>query len=89
LILTRSTQFKKDYELLVHQGKDISKLDSIIVDLANNVNLEGKYKIYQHSGWQKLYRTMYIAPDWILIYKLDEAKGELALARTGNPANVN
>jgi mRNA interferase YafQ len=89
LILTRSTQFKKDYELLVRQGKDISKLDSIIIDLANSVNLEDKYKIYQHSGWQKLYRTLYIEPNWILIYKFDEAKGELALARTGDPANVN
>ena len=89
MILTYSTQFKKDYELLVSQGKDISKLDSIIRDLANNVNLEDKYKIYQHSGWQKLYRTLYIESKWILIYKLDQAKGELGLARTGDPAKVN
>lgn len=75
--------------MLVQQGKDISKLDNIIRDLANNVNLEDKYKIYQHGGWQKLYCTLYIEPRWILIYKLDEAKGELALARTGDPANVN
>lgn len=90
MIVTRSTQFKKDYMLAQQQGKNISKLDDIISRLGGgNNNFDGEYKVYSNDGrWMKDYFVLYIEPNWVLVYRVDTEKGEVLLARTSHPKDV-
>lgn len=68
------------------RGKDFEKLKSIIETLAKGLNLEIKYKDHKLSGNWGGWRECHIAPDWLLIYKID--KQTLELARTGSHADL-
>jgi addiction module RelE/StbE family toxin len=90
LKLTYSTHFKKDYQVIQKSGRDISQLDNIIRRLGNgDNNFAPPYKIYPMDfGWMKNYFTLYLAPDWALIYKIDTEKKEVYLVRTGHPKDI-
>jgi addiction module RelE/StbE family toxin len=90
LKLSYSTHFKKDYQVIQKSGRDISQLDNIIRRLANSENnFSPPYKVYPMDfGWLKNYFTLYLAPDWALIYKIDTEKNEVYLVRTGHPKDI-
>jgi mRNA-degrading endonuclease YafQ of YafQ-DinJ toxin-antitoxin module len=90
LILARTPQFKDDYEAVRKSGKDISKLDNILLRLQSGDNNFGsEYKVYpMDCGWMKNYFTLYLEPTWALIYKMDMKKGEVILIRTGQPKDI-
>ena len=43
-IIRRTNQFKKDYKLAIKRGKEIKKLDNLIIKLAKGEKLEEKLR---------------------------------------------
>jgi len=76
------SQFKKDYKLMLKQGKRIADLDTVILDLAIPKILDEKYRDHDLKGNYEGYRECHIKPDWLLIYgyeTLDNNEEQLLL----------
>jgi mRNA interferase YafQ len=85
------SQFKKDYKLMMKQGKDISELDNVIGELAVPNPLPEKYQDHTLTGNFVGYRECHIRPDWLLIYgyeTLDGNEQQLLLVRTGSHSDL-
>ena len=50
LKITRTNRFKKDYKKIIKHGKDIAKIDSVLMKLASGERLEAKYKNHKLIG---------------------------------------
>ena len=83
LILKYTARFKKDYTLARKRGLDISLLDSIINELANQRQLEQKYQDHPLSGDYIGFRECHIQPNWLLMYLVEDNVLTLTLSRTG------
>lgn len=66
-----SNNFKKDYKKSIKQGNDITKLDELIMKLANEEKIPTKNKDHQLKGKLKDFRELHIEPDWLLIYQIE------------------
>ena len=84
--LIYTTQFKKDFRRVSSQGKDISKLETIIEILLSRKKLDPQYRDHSLVGKWKNHRDCHIEPDWILIYSL--TKESLILERTGSHSEL-
>jgi len=82
-----SNQFKKDWDKLKRQKKELSKLEVVIIKLAKGEKLEAKYKDHKLHGDKKDYRDLHVEPDWVLIYKFS-GKDEIILVRTGSHSEI-
>ena len=74
-------QFKKDFKRMQKRGSDLKKLRAVIEKLANEQELEPRYKGHPLQGGYVGARDCHIAPDWVLIYAIVD--NELRLIRTG------
>lgn len=81
-----TTQFKKDFKKVSKQGKDLSRLESVIETLLNKKTLEPKYKDHPLTGRWKNHRDCHIQPDWLLIYRIKQ--DSLILERTGSHSDL-
>jgi mRNA interferase YafQ len=81
-----TSQFKKDFKKVQKQNKDINKLQIIIENLQAKQKLEEKHFDHPLSGEWIKYRECHIAPDWLLIYKIED--NFLVLVRTGSHADL-
>jgi len=81
-----TSQFKKDYKKVHKQNNDIEKLISLIEKLLSKEKLDPQFRDHLLSGERKKYRECHIAPDWLLIYKIDGQY--LILARTGSHSEL-
>ncbi len=88
LVVLWTNQFKKDYKSAIKRNLDIDLLDDVIESLANLEPLDAKYKDHSLSGNWQSFRECHIKPDWLLIYKIDNGKLVLTLARTGSHNNL-
>ena len=88
LRIVRSNRFKKDLKLAIKRKLDLTELDYVITKLANQEELDDKYKDHPLSGDYKDFRECHIKPDWLLIYCVDEEELELFLLRTGTHADL-
>jgi mRNA interferase YafQ len=76
-------QFERDYKLIVSQGKDLTKLKWKMTKLVNEETLESRHHDHPLTGNWKGHRDCHIAPDWLLIYKVDRDAEEIIFIRTG------
>jgi mRNA interferase YafQ len=81
-----TTRFLKDTKLLIRRGKDIRKLDAVILLIASAIPLPAHLKDHSLSGEWNHHRECHVAPDWLLIYKI--AGDELILVRTGTHSDL-
>ena len=88
LEIVPSNQFKKDLKLAHKRGLDLSKLSNVISTLANGEPLDQKLKDHPLIGDYNGFRECHIAPDWLLVYKIDNGKLLLFLARTGSHSDL-
>ena len=81
-----TTRFERDVKRMRAHGKDMTKLREAIRLLAEGVSLPDRCRDHPLSGDWKHFRDCHVAPDWVLIYKID---GEnLHLARTGTHSDL-
>lgn len=82
------TRFKKDVRLLAKRNYDLSRLEQVITRLQTEQPLPSEYRDHALSGNWTHYRECHIAPDWLLIYKIDRDELVLVAARTGTHADL-
>lgn len=83
-----TSQFKKDYKLLMKRSMNISLLDDVIRVLSRGDVLPDKYRDHLLTGNWGGYRECHIAPDWLLIYRIDNDVLVLTLLRTGTHSDL-
>lgn len=71
LTIKYHTLFKKDFKRIKKRGYDISRLEKIVELLANEVPLPEQFKDHNLSGNYNGFRECHIAPDWLLIYQVN------------------
>ncbi len=82
----RTRQFKKDYKKALRQGKDLEKLDMIMVRLAAQEKLEKKHNDHKLVGNFKGRHECHIEPDWLLVYSVAQAL--IIFERTGSHSDL-
>lgn len=82
----RSSQFKRDVKLAEKRGKDMQKLRALVLLLIEGKPLPAEYKDHPLKGDWKGCRDLHMEPDWLLIYKADDAN--VWLIRTGTHADI-
>ena len=85
----RSKRFRKSLKKMIQRGKDINKINDVILKLANGETLEPKYKDHALSGDLEGLRDCHIENDWVLFY-FYTTTGELilTLSDTGTHADL-
>lgn len=83
-----TTQFKKDYKVIVKRGYKISLLEEIIRLLCDEQPLPEKNRDHALTGSYSGFRECHIQPDWLLIYKAEQEILTLTLTRTGTHSDL-
>jgi mRNA interferase YafQ len=84
----RTSAFKKDLKRLIRQRKDLAEMYEVVDELAAGKALDAKYLDHSLTGNWKGFRDCHIAPDWVLLYKLEKHILTLTLTRTGTHAEL-
>lgn len=85
-----SNKFKKALRNSIKQGKNVDKLEPIILKLANKEKLEHKYKNHNLVNSQEYQncKECHIEPDWLLVYKYVDDELILLLMNTGSHSEI-
>ena len=83
-----SSRFKKDYKLAKKRGYNMDLLKEVIDILASGETLPEKYLDHSLAGEYKGTRECHIAPDWLLIYRIEKDILVLGLTRTGTHSDL-
>lgn len=86
LNLNASTAYKKDLKLFKRRGYNLALLNAVINTLLIPAPLPIKNRDHNLSGNHTGERECHIAPDWLLIYRVND--NELYLVRTGTHADL-
>ena len=78
-----SSRFKKDFKAIIKRGFDIKLFEKSLDFLINEKPLSEKLMDHSLSGEYSGHRECHIAPDWLLIYKIEKDIMTLTLTRTG------
>ena len=81
-----TSQFRRDVKLAEKRGKDLAKLRLVLHLLINEEPLPQRLRDHPLKGVWKSYRDLHIEPDWLLIYKADDAT--VIFERTGTHADL-
>ncbi|HVN97196.1 MAG TPA: type II toxin-antitoxin system YafQ family toxin [Syntrophorhabdaceae bacterium] len=80
-------QFHKDIKRMQRAGnKDMEKLKRVVTALIEEEPLDKSYRDHPLKGPFKDRRECHLAPDRLLVYKLD--KKEIVFERTGSHADL-
>ena len=74
----RATRFRKGLKKMIRRGKDINKINDVILKLAMGETLPPQYRDHALSGDLEGLRDCHIENDWVLLY-FYTANGELVL----------
>jgi mRNA interferase YafQ len=86
LTIVQTSSFKKDFKKILKQGKNLELIKEVIIKLSIPDVLDKKYRDHLLSGNYKNKREFHIAPDWLLIYEIQD--DELVLYRTGSHSEL-
>ncbi|MEI6205559.1 MAG: type II toxin-antitoxin system YafQ family toxin [Desulfuromonadales bacterium] len=79
-------RFERDYSQMVKRGKQIDKLDSVMMMQINEDALPPRNRDHALDGNFKGFRDCHIEPDWLLIYKVE---GDvITFERTGTHSDI-
>ncbi len=83
-----TNQFKKDLKLARKQGKNEDRLWEVVEMLANDEELDPKYKDHNLTGDYAGYRECHVLPDWLLVYRKEAKILVLLLYRLGSHSEL-
>lgn len=81
LDISYRTKFKKELKLQEKGGKNIKSFLDVAKKLANNEQLEAKYRNHPLQGNFKERWECHLEPDWLLVYYKTDT--EIVFERTG------
>ncbi|NBC64880.1 MAG: type II toxin-antitoxin system mRNA interferase toxin, RelE/StbE family [Bacteroidetes bacterium] len=82
----RTNRFKKDIKKMKKRGKSFDIFKQVIQKLANDEQLEQRYRDHKLKGDYVGTRECHVEPDWLLIYEQND--DELILIRTGTHSDL-
>ena len=88
MTIKRTAQFKRDFKKIIRQGYDANLMIDLLSKLANCEKLEEKYHDHALKGDWIGFRECHVAPDWLLIYSVNNDKLILTLTRTGSHSDL-
>ena len=88
LKIVTSNKFLKDLKIAKKRGLDLSILTEVVNKIANQEELDPKYKDHALLGIYHDFRECHIKNDWLLIYSIDEEEVELFLFRNGTHSDL-
>lgn len=80
--------FKKDFAKAIKRGCNPALFQEVVDLLVREERLPPKYHDHALRGTYRGYRECHIQPDWLLIYKIENGKLLLTLARTGTHSDL-
>lgn len=81
--------FEKDLKRIKKSGNyNLNKLYDVVEALAKGMVLDKKFKDHKLQGEYKDMRECHIAPDWLLIYEINDDELVLILNRTGSHTDL-
>lgn len=83
-----SNKFKKDLKLAARRGHNFELLNEVVIKLARREPLPEKNRDHALSGDYAGCRECHIAPDWLLVYQIEEDKLSLYLLRNGTHSDL-
>ena len=83
-----STKFKKDLKTIIKRGYDSALLDVVVSELALGNQLNERYLDHELMGKYSGCRECHIAPDWLLVYRIEDNNLMLFLTRTGTHSDL-
>ena len=83
-----TTKFKRDLKLAKRRHKDLKSLQEIIKTIAQQKQLNVKFRDHPLTGNWVGYRELHIEPDWLLIYKLLPDEKVVIFVRTGTHSDL-
>ncbi len=83
-----SNRFKKDLKQMKKRQLDMDELYAVINVISSAEKLPEKYRDHDLSGNYRGFRECHIQPDWLLIYRIEEAELWLFLFRTGSHSDL-
>jgi mRNA interferase YafQ len=84
--VSQTKQFHRDVKRMRKRGKELSKLQDLVCQLAEGKPLSPQYRDHPLVGAWAPSRDCHVEPDWILIYT--PGLETLLLERTGTHADV-
>lgn len=88
LEIVPSNQFKKDLKLAKKRGCNTEQLRDVVNTLAQEQQLDRKYRDHGLTGNYDGFRECHVEPDWLLIYRISHKSLELFLFRTGTHSDL-
>ena len=79
---------KRDVKRMKKQGKDISKLTSVLAVLSSGKPLPPLNHDHPLSGNMSDFRECHIEPDWLLVYRIENDALILTAVETGSHAYI-
>lgn len=83
-----TTRFTRDLKTLEKRGYRIERLTETLRILASGDPLPHAYRDHPLLGDYRNTRECHIAPDWLLIYQIEESTSILYLVRTGTHSDL-
>ena len=85
-----TSRFNKNLKKIIKQNKDIERLIKVVEKLANNQELDSKYKNHKLINDKnfKDCNECHIEPDWLLIYKIENNELILLLFAIGSHSDL-
>jgi mRNA interferase YafQ len=88
LELETTAKYRRDVRLMHRRGIDLHRLEAVIEKLLRSEPLEASHRDHRLKGNYAGFRECHIAPDWLLIYAIDDAKLVLTASRTGSHSDL-
>ena len=82
-----TTQFKRDYRQSIKRNLDMSLIDSLVMDLSEEIPLLEKHQDHSLKGKYKGCRECHIQPDWLLVYRIVD-KENIVFVRNGTHSDL-
>ena len=87
-IVKNTSTFKKDYKRAIKRGLDMDRLHKAVGLLSNGEALPATMRDHELAGKWIRHRECHLAPDWLLIYTIQNDVLVLELTRTGSHADL-
>lgn len=86
--INKTAGYRTDFHLAESQHKPMDELETVIETLARDGRLNGAFDDHALHGDFKGHRECHIRPDWVLVYKINNANRKVTLCRLGTHARV-
>ena len=85
---SKTSSFKRDWKRIQKQGKDLSKLKTIMDFLIDEKPLPPELKDHQLTGNLQAFRECHVEPNWLLVYQITDSNTCVSFARTGSHSEL-